>query len=128
MKKALLSLSLLGSMSLLGSIGLAAPAFAADLPSTAPPPAVPIIGQFFPAVILQIGPTTPYSTINCSEFVKLPEGPWKAIGTTPFGLGFVQGILPPARPIKSGGYIYNNIDLWSQLEEQCTGALVKARY
>lgn len=82
-----------------------------------------------PPVVLQIGPTSEYSTINCANFVKTPDGPWKALAPVPFGLGFVQGIIPPATPIKSGGYIYNNIDLYSQLEAQCGGAVVvRARY
>jgi hypothetical protein len=123
MKKALLSLSIFGLL------GMASAASAADLPSTAPAPVPPVVTDvLFPAVLIQLGPTTPYSTINCAEFTKLPDGPWKAVGTTPFGLGFVKGILPPARPIKSGGYIYNNIDLYSQLEEQCSSVIVKARY
>ncbi len=123
MKKALLTLSMFSLL------GLATTAYAADLPSAAAPVApIPVVGSLFPPVVLQIGPTTSYSTINCGEFVKLPEGPWKAVGFEPFGLGFVQGIIPPRSAIKSGGYIYNNIDLYSQLEEQCTAAIVKARY
>jgi hypothetical protein len=126
MKKVLLSLSMLG----LASAGLfGSSAMAADLPGpvvVAPGPVV--TGYLTPPVILQIGPTTTFSTINCAEFVKDPDGSWHAVGTTPFGLGFVQGIIPPVRPIKVGGYIYNNIDLWSQLEEQCHGEVVKARY
>ena len=80
-------------------------------------------------VVLQLGPTTPFSTIDCANFVKLPDGNWKALRPVPFGLGFVLGIIPPATPIKSGGYIYNNIDLYSQLNEQCgAGVVVRARY
>lgn len=80
-------------------------------------------------VVFQLGPTTPYSTIDCTNFVKLPDGAWKALRPVPFGLGFVQGIIPPATPIKVGGYIYNNIDLYSQLNEQCgAGVVVRARY
>lgn len=79
--------------------------------------------------IVQLGPTTPYSTIVCADFVKQPDGAWIGVGRTPFGLGFIQGIIPPVRPIKAGGYIYNNIDLYSQLEEQCHGTVVvRARY
>lgn len=125
MKKALLSLSLFGLL------GLAATASAADLTAPIPVVVVPpvtIIGGLFPPVVLQLGPTTSYSTINCAEFSKEPNGTWMSTGSEPFGLGFVQGIIPPARPIKAGGFIYNNIDLYSQLEEQCVGAVVKARY
>lgn len=128
MKKVLLSAAMLG---LFGSVSIAS---AADLGVALPPPPPPVVvvpelgfGKV-PPVIVQIGPTTSYSTIQCAEFTKLPDGAWKSLGKTPFGLGFVQGIIPPARPIKVGGYIYNNIDLYSQLEEQCKGALVQARY
>lgn len=81
--------------------------------------------------VFQLGPTTPYSTIDCINFTKLPDGSWKALRPAPFGLGFVHRIIPPVFPIKSGGYIYNNIDLYSQLEAQCGGAattVVRARY
>ncbi len=72
-------------------------------------------------VIAQFGPTTPYSTLSCPNFAKLPDGSWRARNATRFGLGFVQNIIPPVRPIRSGGYVYNNIDLYSQLELQCVG-------
>ena len=105
MKKILFSLSLLG---------LAATSAKAEI--TAP-------------VVVQFGPTTPYSTINCANFTKLPDGSWKALNPERFGLGFVQGIIPPVLPIKTGGFIYNNIDLYSQLEAQCAvSAVVRARY
>jgi hypothetical protein len=124
MKNALLSLSALGL------IGLATSAYAADLPSRGPVVVqdTAVLETRWPPVIVQLGPTTPYSTINCAEFAKLPDGAWTATGSEKFGLGFVQGIIPPKRPIKSGAYIYNNIDLYSQLEEQCKGAVVQARY
>ena len=120
---------LLFPLSLIGALGLTASAFAADLaPYPAPAPA-PLLGLISPPVVVQIGPTTAYSTINCANFTKLPNGDWKALGPMPFGLGFVQGIIPPVLPIKLGGFIYNNIDLYSQLELQCaSGALVTARY
>jgi hypothetical protein len=125
MKTLLLSLSLLGSL-------VAVPAFAADLggpaPVPAPAPVVDIFQSRFPPVIVQFGPTTTYSTIICSNFTKLPDGTWKAIAPTQFSLGFVEGIVPPLRPIKSGGYIYNNIDLYSQLNAQCANGVVVARY
>ncbi len=124
MKTLLLSLSLIGS-------ALALPAFAADLAAPAPAPMAPpqgdIFASRFPPVIVQLGPTTTYSTIICSNFAKLPDGTWKAIAPTQFNLGFVENIVPPLRPIKAGGFIYNNIDLFSQLNAQCTGAVV-ARY
>lgn len=117
------------SLSFLGLLGLGAAASAADLGGPAPVPVVPVVvGERFPPVIFQLGPTTPYSTINCAEFTKLPDGAWKAIGGVPFGLGFTQGIVPPVRAIKVGSYIYNNIDLYSQLELQCAATLVQARY
>ena len=125
MKKALLSLTFIGVL------GFASAAAAADLPGPgpAPVPELPVVtGGLFPAVVLQIGPTTPYSTINCAEFTKLPDGAWKSIGSDRFGLGFVQNIVPPVRPIKVGSFIYNNIDLFSQLESQCIGTLVRAKY
>ena len=82
-----------------------------------------------PPVVIQFGPTTEYSTLVCSNFTKLPDGTWKALRRDKFGLGFVQNIIPPATPIKSAGWIYNNIDLYSQLEFQCaSGGLVRARY
>ncbi len=127
MKTLLLTLSLLGS-------ALAAPAFAADLGGPIPAPAPPLVPEnIFSSyrsapVVVQIGPTTSYSTIICSNFAKLPDGTWKALGPTEFNLGFVENIVPPLRPIKVGGFIYNNIDLYSQLEAQCSSALVTARY
>ena len=105
MKNALVSLSLLGMM------------------------ATAAHAQSYPPVVVQLGPTTDYSTINCANFAKLPDGTWKALSPEKFGLGFVQGIIPPVRPIKVGGFIYNNIDLYSQLELQCVGGgVVRARY
>jgi hypothetical protein len=80
-------------------------------------------------VVVQLGPTTEYSTINCANFAKSPDGTWRSLNGQLFGLGFVQKIVPPVTPIKSGGWIYNNIDLYSQLELQCGGTvLVRARY
>ena len=32
------------------------------------------------------------------------------------------------RTIKSGSYIYNNVDLWTQLNYQCGSAVVIAKY
>lgn len=85
--------------------------------------------ETYPPVVVQFGPTSEYSTINCANFVKEPDGAWRALSPAPFGLGFVQGIVPPVRPIKLGGFIYNNIDLYSQLELQCVGGgLVRAKY
>lgn len=80
--------------------------------------------------IVQFGPTTEFSTINCANFVKLPNKAWKATAPDKFGLGFVQNIVPPKALIASGGYIYNNIDLYSQLEAQCktAPAVVRAKY
>ena len=100
---------------------LAAASFAAAAPAHA---------QSYPPVVIQFGPTTTYSTIACPNFTKLPDGNWKAIVLDQkFGLGFVQNIIPPRGAIKAGGWIYNNIDLYSQLELQCApGALVRARY
>ncbi len=134
MKKFLISLSLLGSL------GFTAAASAADLPAPAPPP--PLIAPlpfdflsplvFFreqqAPVVIQLGPTTAYSTINCGNFTKLPDGSWKALSPAEFGTGFVQHIVPPAIPIKLGAFIYNNVDLYSQLELQCASLLVRARY
>ena len=125
---------LLISLSLLGSLGLAAPALAADLPYPAPAPApAPLFSPFSlfgkqPPVIIQLGPTTRYSTINCANFTKLPDGSWKALSPEEFSTGYVENIVPPAIPIKSGGFIYNNVDLYSQPEAQCSVALVRARY
>ena len=129
MKNALFSLSLIGSLAMAGT------AFAADLAPPPPAPAFPVFAPFAPLtdreppVIVQFGPTSDYSTINCANFVKLPDGTWQATAPVPFGLGFVQGIIPPVRPIKSGGFIYNNIDLYSQLNSQCgAGVVVRAKY
>ncbi len=77
---------------------------------------------------VQLAPVTGVSTINCANFVKKPDGAWEALGPQPFTLGIITGIIPPIRPIKVGGYIYNNVDLYTQLELQCTGAVVRARY
>jgi hypothetical protein len=115
------------SLSLLASLGFASAASAADLAVPAPVPAAPV-GYGVPPVVVQLGPTTTYSSINCANFTKLPDGSWKALDGQLFGLGFVQKIVPPVIPIKSGGFIYNNIDLYSQLELQCQVALVRARY
>ena len=82
----------------------------------------------YPPVVAQFGPTTGYSTIVCPNWAKAPDGSWNALNPTPYSLGFVQGIIPPVRPVLVGGYIYNNIDLYSQLELQCGAALVRARY
>ena len=120
MKKVLFSLSLLGL------VGAAGSACAADL-AMAPPPA-PAASTVFPPVVAQFGPATSYSSIICENYAKLPDGSWKALNPTEFGLGYVMHIVPPVLPIKSGGFIYNNIDLYSQLETQCGGALVRARY
>ena len=130
MKKVLFSLSLLGSL------GLTATAFAADLPSAPPPPMLApapftlfgITGLATAPVVVQFGPTTAFSTINCANFTKLPTGAWKALDGQRFGLGYVQNIVPPMLPIVSGGFIYNNVDLYSQLEAQCSVTLVRARY
>ena len=111
MKTTSLTLSLLGALAALGVASTTASA------------------QLAPPVVVQIGPTTDYSTINCANFIKLPDGTWQATAPVPFGLGFVQGIIPPVRPIKSGGFIYNNIDLYSQLNAQCgAGVVVTAKY
>ena len=78
--------------------------------------------------VVQFGPTTDYSTLNCANFARRPDGKWKALNPQMFGLGFVTGIVPPVQPIASGGFIYNNIDLYSQLEVQCGSGVVVARY
>lgn len=80
--------------------------------------------QFF----VQLSPVTSASTIVCSNFVKEPDGAWKAVAPTPFTLGIIRGIIPPVRAIKSGSYIYNNVDLWTQLNFQCGNAVVIAKY
>lgn len=122
MKYALLSLSMLGLL------GLGHAATAADVAAPRVVPVAPVVVAKTPPVILQIGPTTPYSTIDCTQFTKLPDGSWQSIGPGRFSLGFTQGIVPPVRPIKVGSFIYNNIDLYSQLEAQCAATLVRAAY
>ncbi len=120
------------SLAVIGTVGLATAASAADF--AAPPPPAPLAPAGFlnpgkvPPVVVQFGPTTNYSTIVCPNFAKAPDGTWVALNPQPYSLGFVQGIIPPIVPIKSGGFIYNNIDLYSQLELQCGAALVRARY
>ena len=126
MKKTVLSLAVIGAL------GVATAASAADF-APAPPPAPvspfpPLSGGRFPPVVVQFGPTTSYSTIVCPNFAKAPDGTWVALNPTPYSLGFTQGIIPPVVPIKSGGFIYNNVDLYSQLELQCGAVLVRARY
>ncbi len=118
---------LLFSLSLLGLAGAAGTACAADL-AVAPAPRAAPVGVVFPPVVAQLGPATTYSSIVCENYAKLPDGAWKALNPTEFGLGYVMHIVPPVLPIKSGGFIYNNIDLYSQLETQCGGTLVRARY
>ena len=81
--------------------------------------------QFF----VQLAPVTDASTIVCANFVKEADGAWKAVAPVPFSLGIIRGIIPPARAIKSGGYIFNNVDLFTQLNYQCgTAAVVIAKY
>ena len=81
------------------------------------------------SVVVQFGPTTEYSTLSCSNFARQADGTWRALNATRFSLGFVQNIVPTVRPIRSGGWIYNNIDLFSQLELQCGGlGAVVAKY
>lgn len=120
------------SLAVVGIVGFAAAASAADFaPPPPPPPAAPFAvlgGSKYPPVVAQLGPTTSYSTIVCPNFAKTPDGTWVALNPTPYSLGFTQGIIPPVTPIKVGGFIYNNIDLYSQLELQCGAALVRARY
>ena len=125
MKNAILSLALIGML------GTATAASAADFapPPPAPPAPIGVLGPGkYPPVVVQFGPTTSYSTIVCPNFAKAPDGTWQALNPTPYSLGFTQGIIPPVVPIKSGGFIYNNVDLYSQLELQCGAALVRARY
>lgn len=92
--------------------------------------ATPVVAEVLnPAVVVQLGPTTEYSTLVCQNFSKTADGSWLAVRPDQFGLGFVQHIVPPTRPIKVGGYIYNNVDLYSELEYQCgSSATVRARY
>ena len=121
------------SLAVIGAVGFATAASAADFAAPPPPPAAPAPVGFLdagrvPPVVAQFGPTTNYSTIVCPNFAKAPDGTWVALNPQPYSLGFVQGIIPPVVPIKSGGFIYNNIDLYSQLELQCGTALVRARY
>ena len=78
---------------------------------------------------VQISPVTDASTIVCANFVKEADGTWKAVAPVPFSLGIIHGIVPPVRAIKSGGYIFNNVDLFAQLNYQCgANAVVTARY
>ena len=79
-------------------------------------------------VVVQFGPTTEYSTLSCRNFRKIEKGAWRAINDQRFGLGFVQNIVPPKTPIVSGNWIYNNIDLYTQLELQCGSVPVIAKY
>ena len=120
------------SLAVLAAVGLASAASAADYAPPPPPPAPAPLGAFgagkYPPVVAQFGPTTSYSTIVCPNFAKAPDGTWQALNPTPYSLGFTQGIIPPIVPIKGGSFIYNNIDLYSQLELQCGAALVRARY
>ena len=123
MKTLLVTLSLLGLT--------AGSALAADLAPAPPPPPAPLdlfSGYMLAPVVAQLGPTTGFSTIQCRNFTKLPDGSWKALNGTLFGLGFVQKIVPPMSPIKVGGFIYNDIDLYSQLTAQCEVNVVTARY
>ncbi len=76
--------------------------------------------QFF----VQLSPVTDASTIVCANFVKEANGDWKAVAPAPFTLGIIRGIIPPVRAIKSGGFIFNNVDLWTQLNYQCGSAVV----
>ena len=119
MKNILLSLSLLGST--------ATSALAADY-APAPPASPPPFTERLAPVVAQFGPTTGFSTINCSNWTRLGDGTWKALNPTLFSLGFVQDIVPPRPPVKLGGFIYNNIDLFSQLSTQCAATVVTARY
>ncbi len=77
---------------------------------------------------VQISPVTDQSTIVCSNFAKAADGTWQAVAPVPFSLGIIRGIVPPVRAIKSGSYIYNNVDLWTQLNYQCGSAVVIAKY
>ncbi len=126
MKKSILSLAAIAA------VGFATAASAADFAPPPPPAPAPapagLFASKYPPVVAQFGPTTGYSTIVCPNWAKAPDGSWNALNPTPYSLGFVQGIIPPIRPVLVGGYIYNNIDLYSQLELQCGAALVRARY
>lgn len=124
MKKSILSLAAIVA------VGFATAASAADFAPPPPPAPAPVglLASKYPPVVAQFGPTTGYSTIVCPNWAKAPDGSWNALNPTPYSLGFVQGIIPPVRPVLVGGYIYNNIDLYSQLELQCGAALVRARY
>ena len=121
MKNILLSTMLLGLT--------ATAAVAADF-APAPPRPVgpPSFMERLAPVVAQFGPTTGFSTINCSNWARLENGSWKALNPTLFSLGFVQDIVPPLASVKLGGFIYNNIDLFSQLTAQCSAAVVTARY
>ena len=120
------------TLAALAAVGFATAASAADFAPPPPPaPAPAPLGFFaskYPPVVAQFGPTTGYSTIVCQNWAKAPDGSWNALNPAPYSLGFTQGIIPPVRPVLVGGYIYNNSDLYSQLELQCGAALVRARY
>ena len=122
MKNILLSTMLLGLT--------ATSAFAADYAPSAPPvpSGPPPFTERLAPVVAQFGPTTGFSTINCSNWARLENGSWKALNPTLFSLGFVQDIVPPLPPVKLGGFIYNNVDLFSQLTAQCSASVVTARY
>ena len=121
MKNILLSITLLG---LTATSALAADYRQAPMPPASPPP----FTQRVAPVVAQFGPTTGFSTINCSNWARLENGSWKALNPTLYSLGFVQDIVPPLAPVKLGGFIYNNIDLFSQLTAQCAATVVTARY
>ena len=103
-------------------------ALAADYAPAPRPVSPPPFTERLAPVVAQFGPTTGFSTINCSNWARLENGTWKALNPTLFSLGFVQDIVPPLPPVKLGGFIYNNIDLFSQLTAQCSAAVVTARY
>ena len=121
------------SLMVIAAVGVATAASAADF--AAPPPPAPMTpfpvltpGKT-PPVVVQFGPHPPATARSCARTSpRRRNGTWQALNPTPYSLGFVQGIIPPIVPIKSGGFIYNNIDLYSQLELQCGAALVRARY
>ena len=103
--------------------------FAAFAALAACGPALSQTADRLPPVVLQFGPTSEYSTLRCDNFAKTPDGSWRALRRDTFGLGFVQNIVPPATPIQVGAWIYNNVDLYSQLQLQCSGpGVVRARY